>query len=133
MPAIESIAGVHIVEFYRSRDVFSRYCIYNFEGFTCVLLVSIDSGKTHQKSPAHSSVFRGFFAKCVWQILKPGCSTKYIYTYRTTVSVPSSELGLPTPSEPPRNQIDKQQQTRKPWKGCPPPPLLSKIRKKYTK
>ncbi len=33
-PAIESIAGVHIVEFYRSRDVFSRYRIYHFEDFT---------------------------------------------------------------------------------------------------
>ncbi len=62
-PAIESIAGVHIVEFYRFRDVFSRYHIYHFEDFKCILPLSIDSGKTHQKSPAHSSVFRGFFAK----------------------------------------------------------------------
>ena len=38
------------------------------------------------------------FAKFVWQIFKAGCTTKYIYTQRTTVSVPSSELGLPTPS-----------------------------------
>ncbi len=74
LPAIKSIAGVHIVEFYRSRDVFSSYLIYHFEDFTCILLVSIDSGKTHQKSPAHSSVFSGFFAKCVWQIFKTGCT-----------------------------------------------------------
>ncbi len=63
LPAIESIAGVHIVYFYRSRDVFSRYHIYHFKDFTCILPVSIDSGKTHQKSPAHSLVFRGFFCK----------------------------------------------------------------------
>jgi hypothetical protein len=74
MPAIESIAGVHILKFYRSRDVFSRYRIYHFEDFTCVPPVSIDSGKTHKKSPAHSSVFRGFFAICVWQIFKSSCT-----------------------------------------------------------
>ncbi len=68
LPAIESIAGVHIVEFYWSRDVFSRYHIYHVKDFTCIL-------PTHQKSPAHSSVFRGFFAKCVWQIFKAGCTT----------------------------------------------------------
>ncbi len=60
-PAIESIAGVHIVEFYRSQDVFSRYRIYQFEDFTCILPLSIDSGKTHQKLPANSSVFGGFY------------------------------------------------------------------------
>jgi hypothetical protein len=54
--------------------VFSRYRIYHFEDFTCILPVSIDSGKTHHKSPAHSSGFRGFFAKCVWQIFKTGCT-----------------------------------------------------------
>jgi hypothetical protein len=58
-----SIAGVHIVKFYQFRDVFSRYRIYHFEDFSCVHPVSIDSGKTHQKSPAHFSVFRGFFCK----------------------------------------------------------------------
>ncbi len=62
LSAIESIAGVHIVQFYQFRDVFSRYRIYHFEDFSCVHPVSIDSRKTHQKSPAHSSVFRGFFA-----------------------------------------------------------------------
>ncbi len=41
------------------QDVFSRYCIYYVEDFKCILPVSIDSGKTHKKSPAHSS-FRGF-------------------------------------------------------------------------
>ncbi len=40
--------------------MFSRYRIYHFEDFTCVPPVSIDSGKTHQKSPVHSLVFRGF-------------------------------------------------------------------------
>ncbi len=50
--------------------MFSRYRNYHFEDFTCVHPVSIDSGKTHQKSPAHTSVFRGFFAICVWQIFK---------------------------------------------------------------
>jgi hypothetical protein len=34
--------------------VFSRYRIYHFEDFTCVLPLSIDSGKTHKKSPADS-------------------------------------------------------------------------------
>ncbi len=43
--------------------MFSRYRIYHFEDFMCVLPVSIVNGKTHQKSPAHSSVFRGFFCK----------------------------------------------------------------------
>jgi hypothetical protein len=76
-PAIESIAGVHIVEFYRSRDVFSRYRIYHFEDFICILPLSIDSGKTHQKSPANSPVFGGFFAKYVWQIFKTGCTITY--------------------------------------------------------
>ncbi len=46
-----------------SRDVFSRYRIYHFEDFTCVLPVSINSGKTHQKSTTYSSVFCGFFCK----------------------------------------------------------------------
>ena len=77
LPAIESIAGIHILKFYRSRDVFSRYCIYHFEDFTCVHPVSIDSGKTHQKSPAHTSVFRGFFAICVWQIFKTGWTISF--------------------------------------------------------
>ena len=53
-PAIESIAGVHILYFYRFRDVFSRYRIYHFHDFSCVLPLSFDSGITHQKSPAHS-------------------------------------------------------------------------------
>ena len=57
------MAGEHIVEFYRSRDVCSRYRIYHFEDFTGILSVSIDSRKTNKKSPAHSLVFRGFFAK----------------------------------------------------------------------
>jgi hypothetical protein len=87
-PAIELIAGVHILYFYRFRNVFSRY--------------RVDSGITHQKSPAHSLEFRGFLQNIIWQIFKAGCTTKYIYTWRTTVSVPSSELGLPTPS-PARN------------------------------
>ncbi len=43
--------------------MFSRYRIYHFKDFTCILPVSIDSGKTHQKSPAHSLVFLGFFCK----------------------------------------------------------------------
>jgi hypothetical protein len=63
--------------------------IYHFEDFTCILPLSIDSGKTHQKSPSHT-VLR-IFCKSVWQIFKAGCTS-------TTVSVPSSELGLPTPS-----------------------------------
>jgi hypothetical protein len=50
------------IEFYQFRDVFSRYRIYHFKDFSCVHPVSIDSGKTHQKSPAHFSVFRGFCA-----------------------------------------------------------------------
>ncbi len=52
--------------------MFSRYRIYHFEDFTCVPPVSIDSGKTHQKSPAHSLVFRRFFEKCVWPIFQTG-------------------------------------------------------------
>ncbi len=40
--------------------MFSRYRIYHFEDFTCVPPVSIDSGKTHQKSPAHSLVLADF-------------------------------------------------------------------------
>jgi hypothetical protein len=60
---VDSGSTVHIVQFYQFRDVFSRYQIYHFEDFSCVHPVSIDSGKTHQKPPAHSSVFRGFFGK----------------------------------------------------------------------
>jgi hypothetical protein len=52
--------------------VFSSYRIFHFEDFTCVPPVSIDSGKTHQKSPAHSLVFRNFFCKFVWQIFQTG-------------------------------------------------------------
>ncbi len=54
--------------------MFSCYRIYHVKDFTCILPVSIDSGKTHQKSPAHSSVFRGFFVKCVGQIFKACCT-----------------------------------------------------------
>ncbi len=43
--------------------MFSRYRIDHFEDFTFVPPVSIDSGKTHQKLPAHSLVFRGFFCE----------------------------------------------------------------------
>ena len=57
--------------------MFSRYRIYHFEDFTCILPLSIDSGRPHKKSSAHSSLFRGFFAKCVWQIFKTGCTITY--------------------------------------------------------
>jgi hypothetical protein len=72
--AVESTAGEHIVRIYRYREVFSRHHIYHFEDFTCVPPVSINGGKTYQKSPAHSSVFRGFFlsSKCAWQIFNTG-------------------------------------------------------------
>jgi hypothetical protein len=66
---------------YRSRDGFSRYRIYHVEDFTCILPVSVDSGKTHQKMPAHSSVFRRFFATCVWQIFKTGCTITSPYPH----------------------------------------------------
>jgi hypothetical protein len=94
-PAIDR---VHIVYFYRSWDVFSRYRIYLFKDFTCILPLSIDSGKTHQKSPAHFLVFRGFFCKCIWQIFKTGCTTKYIHIYLENHSVyPLVQIGTPHP------------------------------------
>ncbi len=73
LPAIDSIAGVHIAQFCRFRDVFSRYCINKFHDFSCVLPVSINSGKTHQKSPAESiylfsSVSADFVIIVFWQI-----------------------------------------------------------------
>ncbi len=52
--------------------MFSRYRIFHLEDFTCVPSASIDSGKTHQKLPAHFLVFHRFFAKCVWQIFQTG-------------------------------------------------------------
>ena len=96
-PAIESIAGVHIVYFYGYRDVFSRYRIYHFKDFTCILPLSIDSGKTHKKSPAHSLVFRGFF----WKMYLAGFQDwlyHKVHIYLENHSVyPLVQIGTPHP------------------------------------
>jgi hypothetical protein len=81
----------------RSRDVFPRYCIYHFEDFTCVLLVSIDSGKTHQKSPAHSSVLRGFFCKMCFADFQDWLFHK-VHMYLENLCVcPFVRIGTPDP------------------------------------
>jgi hypothetical protein len=97
LPAIESIAGVHILYFYRFRDVFSRYRIYHFKDFTCILPLSIESGKTHQKSPAHSLVFCGFICK-MYLADFPDCLYHKVHIYLENHSVyPLVQIGTPHP------------------------------------
>jgi hypothetical protein len=52
--------------YYLNLSITGCHRIYHFKDFTCITCippVSINSGKTHQISPAHFSVFRGFFGK----------------------------------------------------------------------
>jgi hypothetical protein len=132
-PAIESIAGVHIVEFYRFRDVFSRYRIYHFEDFTCILPLSIDSGKTHHKSPAHSLVFRGFFAKVFADFQGWLCHKAHIYLENQSVC-PLVRIGTPHPLS--REFDGERSHNSDDWRKGLTLCLLcgvSKIREKYIK
>jgi hypothetical protein len=90
--------------------------------------VSIDSGKTHQKSPAHSLVFRGFFCKMYLADFQDWLYHKV----HLSMSIPSSKLGLPTPSPASKCGGDPSDDWRKSLAFC----LLcglSKIREKYIK
>ncbi len=54
--------------YYLNLSITGCHRIYHFKDFTCITCippVSINSGKTHQISPAHFLVFRGFLAKCL--------------------------------------------------------------------
>ncbi len=79
-PAIESIAGVHIVYFYRFRDVFSCYHIYHFEDFTCILPVRSIAGKHIKNRPHILQCFADFLQNVFGRFSR------------------LSLLGLPTPS-----------------------------------
>ncbi len=87
LPAIKLIAAYTLFNFIdpgmcspaiafvilKISHVFTRYRSIAGKHITCVHPVSIDCGKTHKKSPAYTSVFRGFFA-IFWQIFKTGCT-----------------------------------------------------------
>ncbi len=113
--------------------MFSRYHIYHFKDFACILPLSIDSGKTHKKSPAHSLVFRRFFCKMYLADFQDWLYPKvHIYLENHSVYIPSSKLGLPTPSPASKCGGDPSDDWRKSLAFC----LLcgqSQIREKYIK